>query len=611
MVTFVRRAGLAAAATLAIAVAGAVAAEEPQAPAPAELKEAVEALKDAYEKDYKSAETDAKAQKALAKKLFDGAAKRKTPVMQYASYDEARQLAALGGDARLALDAVAALTKFKGSSPELLSDTLKLLGGADVGAELTAIVNERTAAALEREDYTGAVALAKLLVAAAKKSEDPDALFDARKLLTRAEQLKTAVDALKTKPDDAAANEALGRYWALDRGRWSVGLKYLAKGSNKELAAAATKDLADPKTAKDRTAVADAWYKLARNTKGADQRRLIGRAWEWYIAALAVGDDATLADRIKEIEKDYPDLSTQVLEGHTGAVAAVALTPDGKTLLSTSNDGTVRVWSAVTGEFLKTLDGHTSWVGSVVIAPDGARAITAGGDNVIRVWDLKTHKEVKALEGHKIAIRGLALTSDGKTLISGGSDRTCRAWNLADATEIRRYGGGKVSVESVAVTPDGKYVLAGDDTGAVTVYDAKTGAVQSKYDKHESTTVYTLAVTPDGKYALSGARDKDIHVWEIATGNEVRRLKGHAGQVYQLALSADGKYLASASYDKTLRVWDFASGKELKRFEGHKDGVQGACFTPDGRFVFSASWDRTVRKWLLPKSPSGGAPKVD
>src|SRR5439155_12684636 len=153
----------------------------------------------------------------------------KTAAMQYASYDEARRLAAAGGDARLALDALAVLTtKFKGAPPELASDTLKLLGDSDLSPEgaagLLALAGDAASAALEREDYAGAVALGKLFVAAAKKTEDPDILVDARRFLTRAEALKAAVDTIKTKPDDAAANEALGQYWTFTRGRWDVGL---------------------------------------------------------------------------------------------------------------------------------------------------------------------------------------------------------------------------------------------------------------------------------------------------------------------------------------------------------------------------------------------------
>lgn len=609
-----------AAALLALALAGlAPAADPPAAPSAGDIKEATDALRDVFEKDFKNAETDNKAKKELARKLFDLAPKRKTAAMQYACFDEARKFAAAGGDAKLAFAALAALVgRPAEGAGDLAADTLERLGESELApadaTTLLAHANEAATAALEREDYAAAAVFGKLAVAAAKKTEDPDLMLDARRSLARAEALKSAGETLAKEPNNAAANDTLGRYWALARGRWDIGLKYLAKSPNKELAAAAALDLANPKTAKDRTAVAEAWHKLAKALTGAEQRRAIDRAAEWYTAALAVAvgdEDLKPGERLKEIERAYPDLFNLTLPGHTGAVAALVLTPDGKTLVSVANDHSVRLWDAATGAPRKTLDGHTAWVGSAVVTPDGAKLVTAGGDNVIRVWDLKTGSQVAKMDGHAVAIRGLALTADGKTLISGGSDKTCRAWDLATAKELRRYGSGKESVESVAVTPDGTRVLAGTDSGAVTVYDAKTGEVVSKFDKHAGTMVYTIAVTADGKTALSGARDKVVRVWEVATGKELKTFAGHAEQVYQIAVSPDGKQVASASYDKTVRLWDFATGKELRKFEGHTDGVQGVCFAADGRFVFSASWDKTVRKWRVPPLAPDAAKKVD
>ena len=139
MTVLVRRVRLAVVAAFAVTLVGVATAQQQTAPSPSELKEAVETLKDVYETDYKAAETDAKAKKMLARKLFEGAPKRKTAAMQYASYDEARRLAAGGGDAKLALDALTILTtKFKGTPPELAGDTLKLLGDADLTPEAAA-----------------------------------------------------------------------------------------------------------------------------------------------------------------------------------------------------------------------------------------------------------------------------------------------------------------------------------------------------------------------------------------------------------------------------------------------------------------------------------------
>jgi WD40 repeat protein len=600
-----------------VVVGSARPADPPAVPSAADLKEAVDVLKDAFEKDYTSASGDPKARRTLAHKLFGGAPKRTTLALRYASYEEARRLAADGGDVPLALSALTALKNFRNTPPDLDADTLKRLAAADefVSEGATGLLGLAGAAidsALERQEFTTALALGKFLVGAAKKAQDPDVLIAARRSLSRLEALSSAVEVIKTKPDDPAANDALGRFWALDRGRWEQGLKHLAKSPNKELAAAAAADLRKPTSASGCAAVADAWYKLARAAPGGEQRRLFERTWEWYSAAVALGaKDPTPAARLAEIEKAHPDAFVQKFEGHTSGVAAVAVTPDDKLAVSVSNDRTVRVWETATGRLVKTFEGHPEWVGSVVLTPDGTRAITAGGgagaENSprcpIRVWDLAAQTEVMTLDGHTVAVRALALTDGGKRLISAGGDRTCRAWDLSTGKELQRYGDEKDGVESVAVTPDGKYVLIGTEIGTVTVFDAKTGEVVSRFTEHPRDIVYSIVTTPDGKTALSSAREKVFRAWDIATGKELHTFTGHDGTVFQLALSRDGKHVLSASLDRSARVWDVARGKELKKLTGHSDAVQGVCFSPDGHHAYTASWDKSVRRWRLPPFP--------
>ncbi|HEV3435961.1 MAG TPA: WD40 repeat domain-containing protein, partial [Gemmata sp.] len=566
-----------------------------------------------FDKDYALAEKDSKGKKALAQKLFDGAPKRKTAAMVFACYEEARRLASAGGDVKLSLAAVSTLNKRFPSLPRsLLQDTLKQLAATEVSVAdappLAQLAREESDLALDREDYDGALDLIGVAVVAAKKAEDPDLAIEMREYRSRLETLQKAIILLKTKPNDPTANTTLGTYWTFDRKRWETGLKYLAKGSDKTLAEAATMDLAIPKTANERTALADLWYKLYRDAKGDRKIMFVERAWEWYSAAIAVAtgdDDLKPTERAKEIEKAFPNLFDQVFNGHTEAVAGIAITPDGKTLVSVGNDNAVRVWDVAAGKLLKTLEGHTSWVGSVVITPDGAKAITAGGDRSIRVWDLKTGRQSDILEGHVLAIRGLAISADGRYLVSGSSDKTCRLWDLSTNKEIKKFGDGKESIESVAITPDGNRILAGNESGMITVYDAKSGSVVSKFDKHGVSIVYAITVTKDGKTAISGARDKEIQVWEVATGKPLKTLSGHTEQVYQVILSLDEKQVLSVSYDKTIRIWDLATGKEVKRFEGHTDGVQGVCYSPNGRTIFSASWDKTIRKWRVPPVLTG------
>lgn len=573
-----------------------------------EIKAAIETLRDVYEKDYASAEMDAKGKKALAQKLFDGAAKRKTAAMVFATYEEARRLASAGGDVKLALASVTALTqRFSNLPRSPLPDTLKQLVAGEISTSdsstLAQQAREAATSALDREDYETAVDLLGVAVTAAKKADDPDLALEMRRDRIVMEGFQKAVAVLKSSPNDPEANNTLGAYWLFERKRWESGLKYLAKGSDKALAEAAELDLATPKTAKERTTLADLWYKLGRDSRAERKLLFVERAWDWYSAAIVIAtgdDDLKPMERAKEIEKAYPALFNLVLTGHTGAVAGIAITPDGKTLVSIGNDNSVRLWDVAAGKLLKSLEGHTSWIGNVVVTPDSAKAITAGGDGVIRVWDLKAGKQADSLEGHAGSIRGLAISTDGHWLVSGGNDKTCRLWDLSTNKESKRFGSGKDAIESVAISPDGGRILVGNESGTITVYDAKSGSVVSTFDRHGTAIVHAIIVTQDGKTAISTARAREIQVWEVATGKLIRTLSGHADQVYQVALSQDEKQLLSVSYDKTIRIWDLASGKELKKYEGHTDGVQGVCYSPNGRTIYSASWDKTVRKWRVP-----------
>lgn len=88
----------------------------------------------------------------------------------------------------------------------------------------------------------------------------------------------------------------------------------------------------------------------------------------------------------------------QTLEGHTSLVSSVALSHDGRRLVSGSDDKTVRVWDAETGALQRTLEGHTGSVGSVALSHDGQRLASGSYDKTVRVWDAETGAQQRKLE---------------------------------------------------------------------------------------------------------------------------------------------------------------------------------------------------------------------
>jgi WD40 repeat protein len=107
----------------------------------------------------------------------------------------------------------------------------------------------------------------------------------------------------------------------------------------------------------------------------------------------------------------------------------VAITPDGRRVVSASRDRTLRVWDLESGQRVRTLEGHTGYVMAVAITPDGRRAVSASSDQTLRLWDLESGQSLHPLEGHTGEVSGVAITPDGRRAVSASVDKTLRVWD--------------------------------------------------------------------------------------------------------------------------------------------------------------------------------------
>jgi WD40 repeat protein len=111
-------------------------------------------------------------------------------------------------------------------------------------------------------------------------------------------------------------------------------------------------------------------------------------------------------------------------------VTSVAVSPDGRRIVSGSWDNTLRLWNPNTGQQIGTpVIGHSGWVSSVAINPDRHRIVSGSDDTTLRFWDAETTRPLgPPLSGHTSAVNSVAFNPDGHVIVSGSTNRTLRLW---------------------------------------------------------------------------------------------------------------------------------------------------------------------------------------
>jgi eukaryotic-like serine/threonine-protein kinase len=241
--------------------------------------------------------------------------------------------------------------------------------------------------------------------------------------------------------------------------------------------------------------------------------------------------------------------------GHTAIINSLAWSPDGRFIVSGSDDHTAQVWDAGTGKHLLTYQGHTDGIEVVAWSPDGSR-IASAGDSTVQIWNATTGAHYLTYQGHlkgkknRYMFFDLAWSPSGFLLASAHEDRTVQIWDTATGKLIRIFHGNVVS-DNVVWTRENTAVLFPGANDA-SLWSVETGEKLVTYDAGQL--VYSLAIAPNGKSIALGCEKGVVQIWDIATGVLQATYPLHTQGVRRLAWSPDGSLLGSAN-EREVYVW--------------------------------------------------------
>jgi serine/threonine protein kinase len=284
--------------------------------------------------------------------------------------------------------------------------------------------------------------------------------------------------------------------------------------------------------------------------------------------------------------------------GHTAAIEKVAFTPDGKRLITASQDKTARVWDVATGAELKKLEGHTAAVRGLDVLPDGRRAVTAGWDGTVRLWDLDTGRELRQYVGHTDDVWWVTCDADGKRLLTASKDRTLRLWDVETGAELKRMGGplGHTSiVTAAAFLPDGRRAVSASRDCSLRLWDLESGQVKAR--KNVSKMVYRISLCPIGRWVFFGC-DKDLCRWDPDGSHHATTIS--SSEPVEMAVCLPDGRVALAVLDGTIRIWELSPDREVYKFNGNGHALLSLAVAPDGQHIVSGGRDKIARLWRLP-----------
>ncbi|KAG0293528.1 hypothetical protein BGZ97_005318 [Linnemannia gamsii] len=276
-----------------------------------------------------------------------------------------------------------------------------------------------------------------------------------------------------------------------------------------------------------------------------------------------------------------------VLRGHTGGIAGVAYSSDGKRLVSGSTkDGTIRVWDSETGEPIACWNIAHEKDSHLAISADGKWIVVVFEDK-IQITNAFTGEPGPVLNGNN-TYRCMASFSNGLWIVTSTADNTLRLWDISSGLLISSFSGHAHQIVACNFSPSGSQLASGDGGGYVRLWEIDTSGAILDLDRPTSR-VLTVIYSPDGRSILSRSSVQGLQQWDSLTGVFVPLPLKMGDDVSLLTFSPDGKQIATGHNDGAIRLWSREADTAECTLLGRAGSVTRLDYSPCGRWIVSVS----------------------